>query len=92
MMLNFPNSSRSFEAARNRVRFWGYDSSIEITFFVDSGTLQKLSVATTAAEDAVLAAFDSAVPEIHAAAAKAYKRAKHGTYAVAIMDEDFSPA
>lgn len=92
MMLNFPNSSRSFEAARNRVRFWGYDSSIEITFFVDSGTLQKLSAATTVAEDAVLAAFDSAVPAIHAAAAKAYKRAKHGTYAVAITDGDFSPA
>ena len=33
MTLNFPNLSRSYEARQNRVRFWGYDSAREITFF-----------------------------------------------------------
>jgi len=34
MRLNFPNNSRSFDANRSRVCFWGYDSTIEISFFV----------------------------------------------------------
>ena len=40
--LSFPNFSRSFDETRNRVRFWGYDSAIEISFFVEAAAVQKL--------------------------------------------------
>lgn len=93
MTLSFPNPSRSFEAPRNRVRFWGYDSSIEITFFVDAGTLEKLCPgASTVVESGVLRAFDSALQRIHAAAAKAYGRAQRGTCAFSLMEADFAKA
>ncbi|MEJ2396510.1 MAG: DUF1488 family protein [Candidatus Thiodiazotropha sp.] len=39
MALNFPNPSRSFDASKNRVTFWGYDSVIEISFSVEGDAL-----------------------------------------------------
>tara|TARA_R110000868_G_scaffold60122_1_gene184191 strand:+ start:1706 stop:1975 length:270 start_codon:yes stop_codon:yes gene_type:complete len=73
MSLNFPNVSRSFEVKRNRVRFWGYDSALEITFFVDSSLLAKLCPDCGDGEDGLLKAFDTMIARIHAAARKAYK-------------------
>ena len=40
--LNFPNPSRSYDASRHCVCFWGYDNSREITFLVDDAMLAKL--------------------------------------------------
>ena len=34
MALNFPNASRSYDSTRHAVRFWGYDSTMETSFFV----------------------------------------------------------
>ena len=34
MALSFPNQSRSFDATRCAVRFWGHDSRMEASFFV----------------------------------------------------------
>jgi len=32
MTLNFPNEGRSYDARRRLVCFWGYDSTIEVSF------------------------------------------------------------
>ncbi len=72
--MNFPNPSRSFDASKNRVRFWGYDSAIEITFFVDVAVLQKLNPELNLAEASVLKVFDAAIERIHEVALKANSR------------------
>jgi hypothetical protein len=73
MSLNFPNASRSFEAKRNRVRFWGYDSALEITFFMEGSLLAKLSPDCGQGEAGLLQAFDAMIERIHGAARKAYE-------------------
>ena len=45
MSLTFPNPSRSYDATRRAVRFWGYDSSMEASFFVSADALKTLSQA-----------------------------------------------
>jgi len=42
MKLCYPNPCRSFDANRRRVCFWGYDSTIEISFFVGRDALKQL--------------------------------------------------
>ena len=37
MTLDFPNRSRSFDEARNAVRFIGHDGMFEVPFFVEAG-------------------------------------------------------
>ena len=39
-MLNFPNQSRVFDATRRAVRFWGYESAMEWSFFVGEDELE----------------------------------------------------
>ena len=39
MSLKFPNSSRSYDATRHAVRFWGYDTAMEWSFFVTAEAL-----------------------------------------------------
>lgn len=56
--LNFPNPSRTYDASRHCVCFWGYDNSREITFLVDEAMLAKLNSDTGSSESALLAAFD----------------------------------
>lgn len=68
MALNFPNASRSYDERRGCVRFWGYDSSLEIAFFVDVAALQQLSPSTPDEEDGYLTAFDAALERIHSRA------------------------
>ena len=41
MALNFPNPSRSFDAARNGVRFTGHDGLFEVSFLVEAAALAK---------------------------------------------------
>jgi hypothetical protein len=89
MGLNFPNQSRSFDAARGRVRFWGYDSAIEISFFVEAAALQKLSPEMCGAESGFLNAFDAARDRIHEVAGKVYLRGHKGLYAYVLAAEDF---
>jgi len=44
MALNFPNFSRSYDAAGNRIRFWGHDGAIEylIQFLREHRERQRL--------------------------------------------------
>src|SRR6476659_2475608 len=41
-MIDFPNHSRSYDATRHAVRFWGYDSAIEWSFFVTVDALARI--------------------------------------------------
>jgi hypothetical protein len=56
--LQFPNPSRSYDAARQCVCFWGYDNSREITFQVDDAMLRSLQPDAGSDERSILAAFD----------------------------------
>lgn len=89
MVLSFPNQSRSFDATRRRVRFWGYDSTIEISFFLEAGALQKLNPMIKDAEAGFLRAFDAALERIHEVADTVYKRDRTGAYAYTLAAEDF---
>jgi hypothetical protein len=79
-MLNFPNDSRSFDRTRRAVRFWGYDSSMEASFFVTEAALKELQPNMRIDEPGMLDAFDSNRDRIYAAAAKVYARGRKGSY------------
>ena len=89
MALNFPNESRSFDEAKKRVRFWGYDRSMEISFFVDEDALRKLHPDTNDDEDGFLQTFDTAREVIHATATKVYARSASQSYSFVLTAPDF---
>lgn len=78
MTINFPNSSRSYDAKRNAVRFWGYDQSMETSFFISADALQRLKPSTSGDESALLDAFDHHRSRICEVAAKRYGRGQKG--------------
>jgi Protein of unknown function (DUF1488) len=86
MTINFPNRSRSYDATRGVVRFWGYDRSMESAFFLMVDALQKLKPDLQFEEDDVLRAFDSNRERIHAAAARVYARGRRGSYDIKLAD------
>lgn len=86
MSLNFPNQCRSYDATRNRVRFWGHDSALEISFFVEASALYKLNPETREVEGGLLETFDAERDRIHEAASKAYSRGRTGPYLLAAAD------
>jgi hypothetical protein len=89
MKLNFPNPSCSFDATKNRVGFWGYDSTIEVSFFVEVDALKKLCPEMGNAEAEFLEAFDAARKRIHAVAEEVYARGRKGSYAYILAAADF---
>ena len=86
MPLNFPNGSRSYDERRNLVRFWGYDSALEISFFVEVSALCKLVPQTRNLEAGYLEAFDAARDRIYEIARKVYSRNRQGAYLLAAVD------
>jgi hypothetical protein len=76
MPLNFPNDSRSYDTTRRAVRFWGYDSAMENSFFVTCEALKRLQPDLICDEAAALLAFDHHRNAIYAAAAKVYARGR----------------
>jgi hypothetical protein len=80
MTLNFPNQSRSYDATRNAVRFWGYDTAMETSFFVTAEALHRLQPGLGSDERALLNAFDKHRDRICSAAARAYARRDKGSY------------
>lgn len=80
MALRFPNHSRSYDTTRRAVRFWGYDSAMESSFFVTEDALRKLQPAPCLDEADILKAFDANRDLICSAAAKAYGRERRGSY------------
>jgi len=85
MTLAFPNSSRSFDEARNAARFSGYDGMFEVPFFVESGALTK-SGRKELSEAESLTAFDAARRSIHDVARKAYSRGRQTSYILTAAD------
>lgn len=89
MALSFPNLSRSLESNKSQIRFWGYDSAIEITFFMNLDALMKISPPAEMAETALLDAFDCALERIHQVAEKVYQRSRERSYAYILAEADF---
>ena len=89
MKLSYSNPCRSFDASSNRVCFWGYDSTIEISFFVGMDALKRLCPDMGDAESGYLQAFDAGLTRIHEVADRAYARGSKGTCAYILAAEDF---
>jgi len=91
MKLHFPNPSRSFDPDSSRVLFWGYDSTIEVSFFLQTAALKRLYPEMTNAEPEFLKAFDTARERIYEVADKIYRRGGggKGAYAYVLAAEDF---
>ncbi len=91
MRLHFPNTMRSFDANRSRVRFWGYDSTIEISFFVGAEALKRISPEMENAEAGFLQAFDAGLERIHKVADNVYVHGGKGkgTYTYILEADDF---
>jgi len=68
--LSFQNPSRCFDASSHRVCFWGYDRTIEISFFAGMEALKRLCQDMSDAESGFLQAFDAASNRIHEVADK----------------------
>ena len=79
-MIDFPNHSRSYDHTRGAVRFWGYDSALEASFFIEEGALRRIQPDVRLDESGYLNAFDSHRDLICAAAARIYVRGSRGSY------------
>lgn len=88
-VLNFPNESRSFDETRNRVCFWGYDSAIEISFYVAADALQRIDPTMEGTAEGTLHAFDAARERVHEVAGKVYAAGHKGSYAFDLIANDF---
>lgn len=86
MSLNFPNLSRSFDPSRGAVRFWGYQSAMEYSFFVTTGALRKVQPDMRRDEAGYLDAFDANRDRICAIAAVVYARGRKGSYELDTTD------
>ena len=86
MTLNFPNASRSFDPTHDRVRFWGYDRALEVSFFVEASALLKSAPDTEHREADLLLAFDRLIDRIHEAARVAYARDRCFAYVLTAED------
>ena len=84
MALMFPNASRSYDATRRAVRFWGYDSAMEWSFFVTEDALKHIHPGVDQDEAGMLGAFDAHRDRICAAAARLYGREQKGSYELGV--------
>ncbi len=88
---NFPNPSRNYDETGHGVRFWGYDRTIEVSFFVENDALTKVSPGTSADEAGFLNAFDVNRDQICAVAWDHYLRRRKAAhiFAFTLTDSDF---
>ena len=86
MSLIFPNESRSYDATRRAVRFWGHDHAMEWSFFVTEDALRHVQPAMIQGEPGMLGAFDSNRERIRAAAIRVYSRGRKGSYELGPAD------
>jgi hypothetical protein len=80
MALSFPNASRSYDATRRAVRFWGYDSTMETSFFLTEDALKRIRPGVARDQEDALQAFDDNRTLIYAAADRVYARGHKGSY------------
>jgi len=86
MAIAFHNASRSYDATRGVIRFWGYDSSMEAAFLITSSALQRMQPDAAGNEESLLAAFDRHRAQICHAAAKVYARGRKSFYELDAAD------
>lgn len=86
MDLIFPNESRSYDVTRNAVRFWGYVSSIECSFFVTVDALKRIHPGPVQDTASFLDAFDAHRELIYKTAAKVFARGRRGSYELVAAD------
>jgi hypothetical protein len=86
LAVNFPNQSRSYDATRQAVQFWGYDRSMESSFFVTADALKQIQPNLQADTAGLLRAFDINRERIYAIAAKVYSRGRRGSYELNVAD------
>ncbi|MGH6803017.1 MAG: DUF1488 domain-containing protein [Methyloceanibacter sp.] len=87
MALRFPNQSRSYDARQHCVRFWAYDESLEIPFFVEADALCHIDPKATRDESGLLHVFDLYRGRIFKAADRIYsRRRRKGSYTLAASD------
>jgi hypothetical protein len=79
-MIDFPNHSRSYDQTRHAVRFWGYDSAIEASFYIEDAALRRIQPDVRPDASGFLDAFDINRNLICAAAARLYRRGSRGSY------------
>jgi hypothetical protein len=84
--IDFPNQSRSYDGKRHGVRFWGHDSALEVSFFVEEDALAQIDQTTPHTEDEFLGAFDANRDRIFTAARKVYSRRGSGFHALSASD------
>ena len=87
MSVIFPNQSRSYDQGRNAVRFWGYDSAFEASFFIAADALRRLQPAAGHDEAGLLRAFNANRALICTPAARLYPRGSRPFYE--LMASDF---
>ena len=80
--LEFPNPSRSYDAARHCVCFWGYDNSREITFQVDDAVIRNLQPGAGSDERSILGAFDQFREKLLEIARKRYVSGPQNRYSI----------
>lgn len=80
MPITFPNPSRSYDPSIRAVRFWGYDSAMEASFFVSLAALRAIEPRMTSDETSILTAFDDHRDRICDTAARVYARGHKGSY------------
>jgi hypothetical protein len=86
LAINFPNESRSYDATRQAVQFWGYDRSMESSFYVSADALKQLQPNLQPDVAGFLRAFDINRDRIYAIAAKVYARGRRGSYELCVAD------
>lgn len=79
-MLNFPNASRSYDATRRCIHFWGNDGALEVSFFLDESALIKIAIEPPSSEASLLESFDQNRERILRTARKVYERRRKGSY------------
>jgi hypothetical protein len=86
MAIIFPNPSRSYDATRRAVPFWGYDRSMESSFFIMEDALRQMQPDLQSDAIDILHAFDVNRERIYSIAAKVYARGRRGTYDLNAVD------
>ena len=86
MAINFPNRNRSYDATRREVHFWGYDRSMESSFFVTADALKQIQPNLQSDAVDLLRAFDVNRERIYTIAAKVYARGRKGSYELNVAD------
>ena len=86
MALNFPNTSRSYDATHEWVRFWGHDGTFEVAFFVDREALSKLQNKPQIDEISILSTIDRWRARILGVAAAVYRGRRRSTYRLVAAD------